>query len=238
MNRLYMRKIKLDGFFEYGRLRKGYGYFMKKWMIYLCLAVLALGTSACGKKDNSDGSSAEMSSEESTVAEVQPQESTDQGEQPNDVAGEWSDEMMALRNAVVEELGEDYWPEMSMPADVLEMQFGLTSDMYTDYMGEMPMMSTKVDTLLIVKAAEGKADAVEEALQNYRTDQIENSFQYPMNVGKVQGSMVEVMGDYICFVQLGGDTMDYEDGGDEAILLHCQTQNQRALDVIRDQLDQ
>lgn len=209
---------------------------MKKWIIYLCLTVLVLGTTACAKKDDANGSSADMSSEESTVMAEQSQENTDQGGLSNDEAGAWSDEMMTLRTAIIDELGDDYWPEMSMPTDILEMQFGLTSDMYTDYMGEMPMMSTKVDTLLIVKAAEGKTAAVEEALQNYRTDQIENSFQYPMNVGKVQASMVEIIGDYVCYVQLGGDVTDVEDKGDEAILQHCQTHNQRALDVIKEQL--
>ena len=69
--------------------------------------------------------------------------------------------MEDLKSAVVEALGENYWPNMPLDAEILEATFGVTSEMYDDFMGEMPMISNNVDTLLIIKAKEGQVDAVE-----------------------------------------------------------------------------
>ena len=56
--------------------------------------------------------------------------------------------------------------------------------------------------------------------------------QYPMNLGKIQASRIEVVGDYACFAQLGADVMDLMDVGDEEVIRHCQEQNEMALDAI------
>lgn len=214
---------------------------MKKLVVAMLIGAMVLGTTACGS-DKADESS---TVESSTVQESQPTqestvestETTEPTESMPEEAGGWSEEMDALRSAVVEELGDSYWPSMAMPADYLESTFGLTSDMYVDYMGEMPMMSAHVDTLLIVKAAEGQEDAVEQALQAYRDNLVENSMQYPMNLGRVQASMVERMDSYVVFALLGGDTMDAEmQGGDEAVIKQCQEINQKALDIISEKL--
>ena len=53
--------------------------------------------------------------------------------------------------------------------------------------------------------------------------------QYPMNIGKIQASQVEVVGDYACFIQLGADTVDMED---EDAIRHCQEQNEMAVKAI------
>ena len=57
-----------------------------------------------------------------------------------------------------------------------------------------------------------------------------------MNVGKIQASQIEVIGDYVCFVQLGADVTSALDIGDEEVIRHCQTQNELALDAIRNHL--
>ena len=210
---------------------------IRKWTLYLCIAALALGCCACGSRGKEDSSTQPGTSEQSEVQDgSDAQGSSETGEWSDDVEEGWSDEMTALRQAVVEELGDNYWPNMQMPAEYLEMTYGLSPDLYEDYMGEMPLMSAHVDTLLIVKAAEGQADAVEEALQAYRTDLVENGRQYPMNVGRVLASRVERIDDYVCFVLLGGDTTDAEEGGDEAVIAHCQSINQRAVDAIKNSL--
>ncbi len=215
---------------------------MKKLVVCMLIGAMVLGTTACGgKKEDQQSSVAESSSvQESSTVEESTQESSEASSEPEsmpEVMEGWSEEMAGLREAVVAELGEDYWPAMAIPADILEGTYGLTPDMYEDYMGEMPMMSAHVDTLLIVKAAEGQEEAVEQALQAYRENMVENSMQYPMNLGRVQASVVERMDSYVVLALLGGDTMDAEmQGGDEAVIKQCQEMNEKALAAIANKL--
>ena len=220
---------------------------MKKWMMMLCVGMLALGLTACGNRKDSDtggesgGSSLQESTGvqgnvgagQSTVEDVAPGGA---GEDVGEDAGGWSEEMQALRDAVAAELGDDYWPNMEMPAEILKSQYGLTEDMYEDYMGEMPMMSAHVDTLLIVKAKEGQADEVKGVLEDYRINLLKNSMQYPMNMGKVQASKVDSEGDYVYFVLLGGDVTEVAEKGDEAVIAYCREQNERVIDILVQQV--
>lgn len=141
-----------------------------------------------------------------------------------------------LKKAVTDALGDAYWPETEIPAEYLDGTYGISADMYEEYLGEMPMMSTNVDTLIIVKAKEDSVAQVEEAMNAYREVLINDTMQYPMNVGKIQASRIATFGRYVCFVQLGGDTMtvmdENPDNEDEAVIAYCQEQNQTALDAI------
>ena len=58
--------------------------------------------------------------------------------------------------------------------------------------------------------------------------------QYPMNLGKIQASQLAKEGDYIIFLQLGGETPDEE----EDAIRQCQDANQQALDAILGKLGQ
>ena len=120
---------------------------------------------------------------------------------------------------------------MPIPAEFLE-GFGLTADLYDEFFGEMPMISTNVDTLIVIKAAEGKLEAVEGVLNAYRENLVNDTMQYPMNLGKIQASEVKTIGNYVCFVQLGGDVMDALEKGDEAVITHCQAQNALAIEAL------
>lgn len=214
----------------------------KKKTVMLCTVLLAVSLAACGGKG-------EESSAESTPTQENSADSTQEADAAGDEAeagenGEaaggseegWSQEMVKLRTAAVEAADGGYWPDMAMESDMLEMTFGITSDMYEDYMAEMPMMSTHVDTLLIVRAKDDKVEAVEEALKAYRDAKIGDTMQYPMNVGKIQASRIETIGNYVMFVQLGGDTTEAEEQGDEAIVKLCQERNDKVIEAIRGQL--
>lgn len=220
---------------------------MKKVIVYLCAGILALGLAACGREGDSGESapdteqSLEQSGEAETVPEEQPE---DTGTQPGGTDGAadheegWSQEMEGLKAAVVEELGESYWPNMALLPDMLEMTFGLTADLYEDYMAEMPMISANVDTLLIVRAKDDKVEAVRSALEAYRDVQINDAIQYPMNVGKVQASRIETIGNYVLFVQLGADTQEAAEEGDEAVISMCQAVNDSVIEIIRARLEE
>ncbi len=154
------------------------------------------------------------------------------GQDGEQSGGELSESMQSVKDALVETLGDNYWPETAIPADLLEDKYGISPDMYDDYLAEMPLMSTKVDTIIVVQAKEDSVNDVEDALTKYRDKVINDTLQYPMNIGKVQASRIERIGNYVCFVQLGGDTMDAMDIGDEEVIKHCQEQNELAITII------
>lgn len=215
---------------------------MKKLAVLLLTATLALSLASCGNKNEGDGGSQAGNSQESSISDAatnpvsEPESQPESDQQPEDGASQMpeddiSEQMSAIRQAVVDVLGDNYWPDTQIPAEYLE-GYGLTSEMYADFWGEMPMISTNVDTLIVIQANEGQIDAVEEVLNSYRDTLVNDTMQYPMNVGVVQASRIEVVGDYACFVQLGADTMDLMDSGDEAVILHCQELNETALEAI------
>ena len=204
---------------------------MKKLTVMLLMMTMTASLVACGKSNTNESaavvestpvveSSVEESVEES-IEEVMPED---------EIIGEMgmSEEMMAIRQAVVDVIGDNYFPQMPIPAEFLE-GFGLTADLYDEFFGEMPMISVNVDTLIVVKAAEGKLEAVEGVLNAYRDNLVNDTMQYPQNLGKIQASEVKTIGNYVCFVQLGGDVMDALEKGDEAVITYCQEQNGLAI---------
>lgn len=229
---------------------------MKKRMVTLCVTMLVFLLAACGGKGEEGGQSdggqpgqeggagvseeESESSEESAPAEAPEESGEAQPGESADTSGGyeegWSEEMEKLKNAAVEALDGDYWPDTALLPDMLEMTFGISSDMYEDYMAEVPMISANVDTLLIVRAKDDKVEAVRDALEAYRDAQINNTMQYPVNVGKVQASRIETVGNYVMFVQLGGDTMQAAEEGDEAVVAMCQEINDKAVEAIRGRL--
>ena len=187
---------------------------MRKYIISMLMtALLIVSLTACGNK--SDNTAANE---------------TEESGYRNDVA------TADLKTAVTDALGDAYWPETEIPAEFLDSLYGISADLYEEYLGEMPMMSTKVDTLIIVKAKADTVTQVEEAMNAYRDMLVSDTMQYPMNIGKIQASRIETFCNYVCFVQLGGDTtatMEANpDNQDEAVIAYCQEQNQIALDAI------
>lgn len=224
--------------------------FMKKLLVMMSVGLLVLGMTGCrNRADNTESQSSEQQSSEQQSS--QPSESSQEiqsseavGEQQTgtvvngyDYTNGWTEEMTAVKTAVTDTLGENYWPNSPVMPDMLETFFGISSDMYDDYLAETPMISTNVDTLIVIKAKEGQAEAVEEALNAYRDTNVNDTLQYPMNVGKIQASRVERIGDYVCFVQLGADTMTAMESGDEAVIAQCQEVNELVIEVIRRQIE-
>ncbi len=234
---------------------------MKKRLVAMCCAVaLALLLAGCGGdggKESSSGSgedSVQESTESAPAESAAPEESdpadsgeaqapegdgtqgSEGGDAPDSAGEGWSQEMEDLKAAALEAAEGGYWPEMALEPDMLEMSFGITADMYEDYMAEMPMMSAHVDTLLIIRAKDDKVETVREALEAYRDAKVSDTMQYPMNMGKIQASRVETIGNYVMFVQLGGDTTQAEEEGDEAVVALCQERNDKVIEAVRAKL--
>lgn len=212
---------------------------MKKRTTLLCVLALGLSLSACGSKNGADASGEQTSSgqtQESSMQQSSQQPSSESSSEPSGTMEEetgWSKEMEKVKAAITEALGENYWPNFQVPKDMLESTYGISEDLYDDYLAETPMISTNVDTLIIVKAKEDKVGEVEDALEAYRDKMVADTMQYPMNLGKIQASRIEVIEDYVCFVQLGADTTHALEQGDEAVIAQCQEQNEMVLEVIR-----
>lgn len=213
----------------------------------LCACLLALGLASCGKggQDSTPSGTAQPESQSSQASAPSGEESQGSsadasGTQPGGAvsAGEgWSAEMEDLKTAVTEALGaDDYWPDMALEPDMLQSLVSVGPDLYDDYMAEMPRMSAQVDTLIIVKAKEGKVKEAEDALNAYRDRLVADTMQYPMNLGKIQASRVDTVGSYVIFCQLGGDVDKELESGDEAVLAACQKDNELAVKAISDRL--
>ena len=181
----------------------------KKLACMLLMGTLALSMAACGNGQDKNTGAATENSVESTEG----------------------------KKAVADALGDDYWPDSEIPEEMLNETYGVSADLYDAYLGECPMISVNVDTLLIIHAKDGKVEDVENALNAYRDSLVNDTMQYPMNLGKIQASRVERIGDYVCFVQLGADTSSVEEQGDEAVITYCQEQNELALEAIRQTLE-
>lgn len=162
---------------------------MKKIGMMVLAAAMCVSVTACGS-GNADNT-------------LTGQETTKQDTTITAAQGYRSDVACAdIEAAVAEQMGEDYIAS----TNVTEVEhLGLTADMYTDFAYKCPMISINVDTFILVKAAQGRVEDVRTALENYRNTLIEDTFQYPSNLVKIQNSSVRIYGDYVAFIQLGAD---------------------------------
>lgn len=205
----------------------------KKLACMLLMGTLALSMAACGNGQDKNTGAATETGVESTEGTV---ESTGTSVE-NTEAENAGTPLQNAKKAVADALGDDYWPDSEIPEEMLNETYGVSADLYDAYLGECPMISVNVDTLLIIHAKDGKVEDVENALNAYRDSLVNDTMQYPMNLGKIQASRVERIGDYVCFVQLGADTSSVEEQGDEAVITYCQEQNELALEAIRQTLE-
>ena len=99
---------------------------------------------------------------------------------------------------------ENYGAQVQVQNDVTYMQtvLGLDPSWYDAAIAEYPLLMTEADTFIILHPTEGNATKVEEALQNYRDYLIHDSAQYPANMLKIQQSVVQSVGDYVCYIIL------------------------------------
>lgn len=194
---------------------------MKRLLILFCAGMLVLGIAGCGAgSDQTEAGDPGSGQQETPLPD-------------HDYAEGWSEEMEKIRQAVTDTLGEDYWPNTAMTPDTMEKMLGITPDMYEDYFAEVPAINVNVDMLVVVKAVEDKADAVEEALQAYYDNNVNNTMQYPQNVGKIQAARIKRIGNYVIFSQLGADTTEVsEEGDNEVIIAHCQEVNDLVIEAI------
>ncbi|MFI3213131.1 MAG: DUF4358 domain-containing protein [Eubacteriales bacterium] len=215
---------------------------MKKKMMMLLLAVMMMLVFVGCNRNTEEETKVEentddMVNDDSDMMDDSGVKEDETVSQENNEEGYRDDvHVMEIREAVAEELGENYYADAEIPAEFLELNVGITEYMYDEIIAEMPMISTNVDTLIIIKAKEEQLQDVEDALYAYQAVQQDDAMQYPANLGKIQASKISTYGNYVCFVQLGGDITDAMEAGDEAVIEQCEAENEKALKIIEEML--
>lgn len=182
---------------------------MKKFLaIIIASALLASALTACSGNENDNGGTTTSASDTSDTSDT-PAESTEDtsdssdggenGDNPSDSDGEAAKILDAIREAY----GENYLPSMPVEKEYLVSAIGLEEGSFTDFAGELPMISAHADMAIIVKAADGKAADVKEKLEAYKKYRMEESMEYPMNMPKINASKVLENGDYLGYIILG-----------------------------------
>ena len=170
-------------------------------------ATMSLGLVGCGNKEE------EKPVETPPVVEDNETPSTPEVETPEvETPAEISVSMDDIVNTMKNTYGDFYLPSMTLDQESFNMLVGLTSDMYSEFYAEMPMMSAHADRLFIVKTE--KVEEVKAVFDAYRQSLIDDTMQYPMNISKIENSLVYVMEDYVMFFMLGGYTDEMPEGVD------------------------
>lgn len=131
-------------------------------------------------------------------------------------------------NAVRDHFGENYNPNSPISEQQLSEMYGFDLDWMHDFYAEGPAFTMAVDMFIGISAKEGHIDDVEAALLAYQDYLINDSFQYPMNMAKVQASQVHIVGNYGFLILLSDHIEDEEVDAVE----HFKAINQEAIDII------
>lgn len=155
---------------------------MKRKLVSLLLvSVMSLSFVACGTSDTEDQEDIqEEVQEESAVSFATPTE------------------LVTAIDSII--IGEETLQYMIADADMIEMTYGLTPDMYTAIEARTPMMSAVCDELVVVQFAEGQEEAIVTALearQTYLADPANGG--YPEHIEFANDYNLHVVGDMVVF---------------------------------------
>ena len=140
--------------------------------------------------------------------------------------------MNELKDAVVEILGENYWPDTLFTAEELAERTGISENMYDDFLAEYQHAEAGIDMMILIKAKDNEVEKVEEYLNEYRNVLMRIYEHQPQNGAKVFASRIEVIDNYVCYVQLGADITSLLKEGNDAMVSYCQEENERAIDIM------
>ncbi len=205
---------------------------MMKKMLVCTLAAVMLFTAACGKDD-----AGQNPGNENTTGG----NNTDQtgGEENSGNDGQNVDDTVTIdtiHQAVKEAYGEDYMPDMLLSEDDIQIRFGIETDWCEEFLAEIPMMSTHVDTFLAVKAKPEHLSEVSDAVNAYVENLKNDTMQYPMNVPKIAASSVVTMGNYVFYVMLGMLPTEQQELDESEQVKLYEERNQVAIDLIEEML--
>ncbi len=175
---------------------------MKKTIACLLAAMMAVSLAGCGSDETSSSGAGSTSS----------QSSSSQAEKNTLKDG-------ATLQDIVEQINTDIG--IVMPAELDDeiagdlMYLNLEEDV-EEYYGMFSMSMTSADNVIAVKAKEGRADAVEEAL-NSRLENIQQMCSQYVDTEKANAGRVITRGDYVFLLIVGDATKDAQDEVQRAV---------------------
>ncbi len=136
--------------------------------------------------------------------------------------------------AIKDEYKDDYAPSLEYDETHMVERLQIETAWVEEFFGEGPMFTMSSDEVIVIKATEGNVDKVIAAMEEYHRFLKEESFQYPMNMPRVQNAMLVSNGNYVAFILTGkhfeypSDGSDYDEK-DEIDFIKAQFQ--RGVDV-------
>ncbi len=110
--------------------------------------------------------------------------------------------------------GTSYAPNAPIPDEVLSTDFGLVLSDIDSYYGEMPQIGYASDRIVVVKASNGKAEAIAESFEQAQKEFLKDDMQYS-NSAKVRSAVILTHEDYVCFFMLGENYPETQIGEEE-----------------------
>ncbi len=199
-------------------------HFIFNAVIIACMALMAAG---CNKNDNTTYGKNNQAYINEGNGEDDAVNTLQVGTKYK-IAGPMDD----LKDAVVEILGDNYWPDTLLTAEELAERTGISENMYDDYLAEYQRTEAGIDTMILIKAKDGETETIEEYLNDYREVLLNIYEQQPQNKAKVFASRIETIDNYVCYIQLGADISALENKGNDEMVAYCQQENERALDIL------
>lgn len=170
---------------------------MKKVTAVLLALLLTVSFTACSKKENSSSSGSSGSSTGSSETGSSREEESDK---PSEPSGESAASGVTPEDFVKEVVGAI--PDLSLEQideQMLTEMYHVNMDDVEEFYGQMSMVNVLAFDFVVVKAKEGRADAVKEALETRKQDRIKEFEQYPVNDNDIhtQNAQVIAKGDYV-----------------------------------------
>lgn len=128
------------------------------------------------------------------------------------------------------DLGDSYYPNMPLDEEMVKNLLNIDMDLVEDFVAEMPMISVNPDTVVILKAKEGKAEELLPLLEAAKTKMIEETFTYPQNAEKVQATKLVQQGNYFGLLMLGDSDGNLAEDPEER-LAYAEKEVQKAVDA-------
>lgn len=205
---------------------------MKKKYLVTTVAMMAAVSmlAACGGKTTNNDTTP-TTAPTATVAPTEAPENETPA--PTETPVETVDSAQMVQNiyqAVVEYYGTAYLPQMQVQTESYYMQdvLGLDESWYDAAVVEVPMMTNSVDMFAILHATEGNLEKVKAAMENYKNYLINDSFQYPSNMPKIQATVVETLNDeYVVLSILSGLAYVDMEETDESVLIAAYDESSR-----------
>lgn len=196
------------------------------WMSVLLIGTLALN--GCSEKQSGEvGDRGKAYVDESSSAEDDAVNTFQAGSKYTIVTP-----MLELKEAVVNMIGDNYWPDTLLTAEELAERTGISENMYDSFMAEYQHSKAGIDMMILVEAKEDSIEDVEKYLNEYRELLLKIYENQPQNEAKIFASRIETIQNYVCYVQLGADMMSLKDQGEDKMVEHCQQENESAIDIM------